>query len=138
MKFNLFKKRQPEPCDSASLHTPEPSVNVPEFSVQYRDSKPEHVIFSPNWIASGGCWFNQLEGIRIFNILRDHYPELKQWRVLSDYSISTYQNLSLGISGIFNDLKFIVELVDATQIAITAMLDDYLYHRDMSAAHKEQ
>jgi hypothetical protein len=131
MKLKLFNKKQPEPYGPTTLHTPTPTVDVPKFSIQYKDSKPEHIIFSPKWLSSECVYFTDYDGIRIFNHLRDHYPELKSWRSLPDYTLSTYRNISDSVVS----LDEVIELVAATQIVITYMLDDWLYYKDMIVAH---
>lgn len=133
MKLKLFSKKQPVHDEPTTLHTPEPTLPLLEFSIHYNNGRAEHIVFRPNWVSTNGRSFSQLEGARIFNCLQEYYPELERWRVLLDYTISTYKPLPPNL-----DMETIVELVGAVQIVITAMLDDYLYHRDMIAAHKEQ
>lgn len=120
--------------ETTTVSTPAPAVDVPEFSIQYRDSKPEHIIMRPVWSLSNGTYFRDDEGVRIFNCLRDHYPELKSWRALSDYTLSTYHN----ITGTVASLSEVIALVGITQTVITNMLSDWLYYRDMVAAHKDR
>jgi len=136
MKLKLFSKKQPvhDECDEpTTLHTPEPTLPLPEFSVQYCKGSPTHIILHPQWIASDGTYFRQDEGARIFSLLKNYYNELKSWRITDSYCISTYKPLPANL-----DMETIIEYVGAVQIVIKDMLDDYLYHRDMLAAHKEQ
>lgn len=129
-----FTVRKGQHTETTSVPTPALTVDVPEFSIQYKDGKPEHIIIQPNWTASNGMQINTLTGVRAFRQLQVHYSELKDWRVTDNYALTTYKN----IKGTINSLDEVIELVVAVQIVITDMLDDWLFHRDMMAAHKEQ
>ena len=126
LQLKLFSKKQPVHNEPTTLHTPEPTLPLPEFSVQYCKGSPTHIILNPQWIASDGTYFRQDRGAKIFSLLKNYYNELKSWRITDSYCISTYKPLPANL-----DMETIIEYVGAAQTVIKDMLDDYLYHRDI-------
>jgi len=129
--FN-FLPHKPKHISTESVPTLS-HTDVPSYTLEYTRGQLTHILFYPYWLSSDGTHLSNETGEKLFNALRDHYEQLKRWRLLDTHQLTTYTTLDASADPRLTAISLVV----ATQKDIARMLDDYLLYRRIAECVKE-
>ncbi len=128
MKLSIFRRNKVQPSLVARDTTSH--SDRPDFSILYRNGRPDRLVVHVNWSPSDGALLST-PGKSVFHAVVSRYPELSTWRT-EGQALDTYIGNIVGFTQSTAE-----EMSIAVQKSITTLLDDWQWFGTMLRCYKE-